>query len=75
MRPTTASYFELPEVDDAIMTVEEYLADVEAGGFTDDDGFGHPMKSNQIGGDLFIYPSGGENSIPLDATHIVWYNR
>jgi hypothetical protein len=58
-----------------IMTVEEYLQTIECGGFIDYDGHGHPVKDNMEDANLFIHPSQGDQHIPFDATHIVWFNK
>ena len=78
MRPETASYVKLVEKDDDVMTIEDYLKSVEVGGFIDYDGMGLPIKDGKaadLGFLTYIYPSQGIGVIPLDATHIVWYNR
>jgi hypothetical protein len=58
-----------------LMTVEEYLGNIKSGCFIDYDGFGYPVKDNLKDTQLHLYPSEGRNHIPLDATHVIWYNR
>jgi hypothetical protein len=56
-----------------VMTVPEFLDNVEAGGFIDYDGSGYPMKDGKVALHP-IYPS-IVHLIPRDATHIIWFNR
>lgn len=63
------------EIMGDLMTVNEYLENVECGGFIDYDGHGHPVKDNMEDGNLYVYPSQGDQNIPMDATHVVWFNR
>jgi DNA polymerase/3'-5' exonuclease PolX len=67
--------------DREIMTIAEFKAAVEQGGFNDDDGYGALMAN-----DLYLYDpklaghkrriSPSEvHLIPLEATHIDWYNK
>jgi hypothetical protein len=63
-----------PEGEDDVYTVEEFRNLCESMMFVDDDGFGYPVKDSKADKTIWIYPSGLHN-IPLDATHIVWYNR
>lgn len=60
---------------DHVITVEDYLDSVKSSFFTDYDGYGHPVKDNKQDTQLDIIPSEGRNHIPLDATHIVWFNK
>ena len=67
---------EIPEYGD-VMTVDDFRDSVKVGAFIDYDGNGNPAKL--VGGHLLmsdqvIIPS-RLVEIPLDATHIVWYNR
>ena len=55
-----------------LMTVKEFRENVECGGFIDYDGFGIPVKDSKQA-DFEIYPS-IQHLIPLDATHIQWFN-
>lgn len=56
-----------------LMTVQEFKDSVESGGFIDYDGHGRPVKDGKEAG-FDIYPS-IQHLIPLDATHIMWFNR
>lgn len=60
---------------DDVMTLEDYLDCVKNGSFIDYDGYGHPVKDNKQDTQFDIFPSEGRNHIPLDATHIVWFNK
>ena len=57
-----------------LMTPEEFIEDCECGCFIDYDGYGHPVKDGYEDISIYIYPS-ALIEIPLDATHINWYNR
>lgn len=81
---------ELPDYGD-LMTVEEWYANVECGGFIDYDGHGAPARARRIewkdGMDPTAYPKieimmsdmnvipSLAHLVPKDATHIVWFNR
>jgi len=67
-------YSEEVSEDDCLLTIEEFLNDVKAGGLIDYDGYGNPVKNGKINPSIKIYPS-SVDSIPKDATHICWYNR
>ena len=59
-----------------LMTIEEYLAAVRCQLFTNDDGFGEPVKDLRTPAKLVcIKPSMAGRDIPEDATHIVWHNK
>jgi len=73
MRPETADYNH--DIDGDLLEVEDYLEDVKHGGFIDYDGFGYAVRDGMASRELRIYPSDGDRFIPLDATHIDWYNR
>jgi hypothetical protein len=81
MRPTTADYLiPIPlDDEDCIMLVDEYLENVKCGALIDSDGMGEVARNGFIAKSLinssWIYPSQGIDVIPLDATHIVWYNK
>jgi len=62
----------IPDYGD-LMTVQEWLECVEGGMFIDYDGHGRPAKDGLMSS-MFISPSRAR-SIPIDATHIVWFNR
>ncbi len=59
--------------EDHLLTVEEWKEDVRTGMFIDYDGYGHPVRNDMVANDV-IYPSQAD-SVPDDATHIVWFNR
>lgn len=61
--------------DDDIYTLEDFKANVDCGGFIDYDGCGHPVKNGKYDVDWNIYPSTFPESMPKDATHVIWYNR
>ena len=66
-----------------VMTVAEFLEDVENGNLIDYDGHGYPMRDGKIAHgrntgfdyEFVVRPSKGKDGIPADATHIVWFNR
>lgn len=58
-----------------LMTVKDYLECVQNYSLMDDDGHGYPVKDNMKDTQLHMYPSEGRNHIPLDATHIIWFNK
>lgn len=60
--------------DDDVYTVDEFREQVRTGGFIDYDGHGYPVKGNMADRNRVIRPS-TVDSIPSDATHIVWFNR
>lgn len=64
-----------PDDEDDAYTVEEFMEHVKNGSFIDCDGFGEPVKDGKADPDIWIYPSEAKETIPEDATHIVWYNR
>jgi hypothetical protein len=81
---TTKWVYEKPVPEHCdLMTVAEYLTAVDCRGFVDTDGMGSPVKDGMIGrwahrqpGDWdYISPSGGRDAIPLEATHIAWFNK
>ena len=61
--------------EDDVYTVEEFLSHCEQRSFIDYDGFGHPVKDGLADEDIWVYPSRARETIPDDATHIVWFNR
>lgn len=72
--PFVAKYTEaLPNYGD-LMTVQDFRDDCEAGNFIDYDGYGHPVKNNLQDTSIHICPS-RQHQIPIDATHIMWFNR
>lgn len=52
-----------------LMTVEEFNIAVEVGFIMDDDGQGYWVKDNKESNDEVF------NTQPLDATHVMWYNK
>lgn len=64
---------EHPDEDD-VYTVEEFRRYCENRMFIDYDGFGHPVRDRKADPGIVVKPSRLE-TIPADATHIVWYNR
>ena len=77
-RPETADYKHPVDPDDHLMTIQEYLNTIKSGAIIDDDGMGSPVKGGHfayIGENVWIYPSEGIDAIPLDATHVAWFNK
>lgn len=68
------SHAEAQEYGD-VMTVGDFRAAVNAGGFVDYDGYGYPIKDGIVDEQIVVMPSTSEQTIPKDATHIVWFNR
>lgn len=64
---------ELDELRGDLMTVDEFKENVSYGLFTDDDGYGNPVKDNECA-NINVIPS-RLGRIPFNATHILWYNR
>lgn len=71
--PETAIYARRPTFGD-VMTVALFREYVESGMFIDYDGCGHPMKDGLEAPEVSVSPT-AVCLIPLDATHICWYNR
>jgi len=63
---------DLPKYGD-LMTVEVYKLRVKTRTFVDYDGCGCPVKNGKMS-KQHIYPS-QIDSVPEDATHIIWFNR
>ena len=59
----------IDEAEDHIMTVKEWLSSVKEGYFGNYDGYGYWMKDGLACRDEVF------SSEPLDATHVVWYNK
>lgn len=57
-----------------LISVNKFRSTCECNGFIDYDGFGHPVKNDMVDDSIWIKPS-ELNSIPEDATHILWFNR
>jgi hypothetical protein len=71
---STNNYGSGPAGEDDVYTIDEFKEHCESGGFIDYDGFGHPVKDSKCDPSFIVKPSEIEN-IPVDATHVVWYNR
>jgi hypothetical protein len=56
-----------------VMTVPEFKQAVKEGAFIDYDGMGEAAKL-LVDDSEYIYPS-TVDKIPVDATHIIWYNK
>ena len=63
-----------PEEEDDVYTIDEFKSCVHSGAFIDYDGFGYPVKDKKADPKITIVPSCLE-TIPEDATHIIWFNR
>ena len=63
----------LPEYGD-LLGREEFIQDVEAGCFTDYDGYGHPVKNDLMDDTITVWPS-KISLLPEDCTHIIWFNK
>lgn len=57
-----------------ILTVEEFKLACEAGAYIDYDGYGYAIKNGFMNTNIWIYPS-KLDEIPLDASHICWFNK
>tara|TARA_R110000772_G_scaffold17946_3_gene50094 strand:+ start:206416 stop:206811 length:396 start_codon:yes stop_codon:yes gene_type:complete len=58
-----------------VMTLKEFIENVECGGFIDYDGSGYYTKDN-LESNITIYPSDITNGMYRnDFTHVSWYNR
>lgn len=69
-------YTSEPECEEGdIMTVKDYLEQVKTRVLIDYDGSGYPMKDGLIDRSITLVPSQGDDNIPDDATHVIWYNR
>lgn len=53
-----------------MMTVDTFLQLIEDGTIMDDDGFGYWVKDGSVNKECGVF-----SSLPLDATHVVWYNK
>ena len=56
-----------------LMTVDDWVACCESGGFIDYDGHGYPVRNGKCS-NVLLKPS-IRHLIPKDATHIEWFNR
>ena len=57
-----------------VYTIKEFKDLVFNGVIVDSDGVGHPVKNKKACGEWEVYPS-RIHEIPIEATHIVWYNN
>jgi hypothetical protein len=65
---------ELPGFGD-LMTWEDFVDNVECGGFIDYDGYGELAMATQVS-NVTICPSDVEGFVRPDwATHVLWYNK
>lgn len=71
-----AKYTTPIEEDEDVYTIKDFISACKSGAFIDYDGMGSPAKDGKKDArpEMWIQPS-GIDSIPKDATHIVWYNR
>lgn len=69
-----ANYCYKLDPEDDVMPVRAFRDMVKYGVFIDYDGFGYPVKDHLADHDIIVKPSQLE-TIPADATHIVWFNR
>ena len=64
------------DTDDDVMTLEEWRACCDCGGFIDYDGFGYYSDGKVMWTDHTAHPS--ERNLvkpPEGTTHVVWFNR
>jgi hypothetical protein len=69
-------YSPIPEEEVQYMSLKSWIANVKAGAYTDDDGYGFIATKMKMT-DIKVLPSeydDGNWSIPPWASHIVWYN-
>jgi hypothetical protein len=64
---------DLPPYGD-LMSVDEFSASCDCGGFIDYDGYGYAVRDQKMDNRHQIYPS-MVKMIPSDATHILWFNK
>lgn len=57
-----------------LFLVEEFKKRCKEGCFTNDDGFGHPVKNKQMETAIRVYPS-NFHLLPTIYTHIIWFNK
>lgn len=70
-----ADYVRVVDEDGCLLTIAEYISSCLIAAFTDDDGYGHPVKDSQMDTSIHLFPSKRGRDIPEDATHVVWFNR
>ena len=70
----TPTFREIPNYAD-VMTLEEFIGDVEFGGFIDSDGSGRYVRDGKES-DISIYPSDIEHGcVRKDFDSVAWYNK
>jgi hypothetical protein len=70
----TGTYGCSPKGEDDVYTIEEFKQCCACKAFIDYNGWGYPVKDKMADENIIILPSKLEQ-IPVDATHIVWYNK
>jgi hypothetical protein len=76
LRPPYGAYVEtLDPEDDDRYTVEEFNRMCNQRLLIDYDGYGHPVRNGCMDPHIDVRPSNRNLVIPLDATHVVWFNR
>lgn len=63
----------IPDYGD-VMTIEKFKEYVVNGMFIDYDGNGYPIKDGRMCDTICIRPS-TVGEIPIDATHVIWFNK
>ena len=73
----TNRYGCVPDDEDDVYTIKEWIAHVREGSFIDYDGMGQLVKDGKADESQYIKPSMVKNGtfIAFDATHVVWFNR
>jgi len=64
---------DIPDYSD-VMPIKEFRDAVNNGLFIDYDGHGYPAKDGKMDRKIVILPS-QFHLCPIDATHIIWFNR
>ncbi len=64
----------IPDYGDLI-TIEEFIATVEVGGFIDYDGFGKYATETQMSNKEIILSDVKRDKIDKSFSHVVWFNR
>lgn len=57
-----------------LMTVSDFIEGCELTLFTDDDGYGYPVKDGKTTSSFIVVPS-KRTLMPKDATHVLWFNK
>lgn len=63
-----------PDDEDDVYTVDEFRQQCADQAFVDSDGDGHPVRDGFADPSVHVRPS-MLGQIPLDATHVVWFNK